>query len=164
MEEDTEILAFNFPAVDWEEQSNTETMDWTKNEKIMIDYLKGVKRLRVSANDMEWKETFDNFKVFRKNLVTKADGLPFTVCLYKLPIHKEVVEKAGYVVHSHPTLEICYIVEGKMKTYFEDVGVIETNEGSLVVQPPGLKHAAVSAEEETIVLALNIPPDEWEEK
>lgn len=134
------------------------------NGKIITDYLKGVKPFRASAKDMEWKEVWGRSGVFGKTLVSKADGLPFSVTLKKFPIQKEIVKEGGYVVHAHPTLEIGYIVKGKMKTYFEDVGVIETNEGSLVVQPPGLEHAAVSTEEETIVVAINIPPAEWEEK
>lgn len=134
------------------------------NEKIIMDYLKRVKPLRVSEKDIEWKEAWGKSGVFGKTLVSKADGLPFSVTLKKFPVQKKIVKEGGYTVHAHPTLEIGYIVKGKMKTYFEDVGVIETDEGSLVVQPPGLKHAAVSAEEETIVVAINIPPAEWEEQ
>jgi len=136
----------------------------TMNEKMIMDYFKGVKPIRVSEKDMEWKEAWGKSGVFGKSLVSKADGLPFSVTLKRFPVQKEIVKEGGYVVHAHPTLEIGYIVKGKMKAYFEDVGVIETDEGSLVVQPPGLKHAAVSTEEETIVVAINIPPAEWEEK
>lgn len=134
------------------------------NEKIITDYLKGIKPLRVSEKDMEWKEAWGKSGVFGKTLVSKADGLPFSVTLKKFPVQKEMIKEGGYTVHAHPTLEIGFVVKGKMKTYFEDVGVIETDEGSLVVQPPGLKHGVVSTEEETIVVAINIPPAEWEEK
>ena len=138
-------------------------MSRTRDETIM-DYFKGVKPFRVSGKDMEWKEAWGKSGVFGKNLVSKADGLPFSVTLKKFPLQKEIIKEGGYTVHAHPTLEIGFVVRGKMKTYFEDVGVIETDEGSLVVQPPGLKHAAVSTEEETIVVAINIPPAEWEEQ
>ena len=132
-------------------------------DEIIMDYLEGVKPLRVAEKDMEWKEAWGKSGVFGKTLVSKADGLPFSVTLKKFPIEKEIVKEGGYVVHAHPTLEIGYIVKGKMKIYFEDVGVIEANEGTLVVQPPGLKHGAVSTDEETIIVAINIPPAEWEE-
>lgn len=136
----------------------------TMNEKMIMDYFKGVKPFRVSEKDMEWKEAWGKSGVFGKNLVSKADGLPFSVTLKKFPKMKEIVKEGGYAVHAHPTLEIGFVVKGKIKTYFEDVGVIEVGEGSLVVQPPGLKHAAVSTEEETVIIALNIPPAEWEEQ
>jgi len=133
-------------------------------EEIIIDYLKGVKPIRLSEKDFEWKEAWGKSGVFGKSLVSKADGLPFSVTLKKFPIQKEIVKEGGYVVHAHPTLEIGFIVKGKVKTYFEDVGVIEADEGTLLVQPPGLKHAAVSTDEETVIIAINIPPAEWEEK
>jgi len=136
----------------------------TMNEKMIMDYFKGVKPFRVSEKDMEWKEAWGKSGVFGKNLVSKADGLPFSVTLKKFPKMKEIVKEGGYAVHAHPTLEIGFVVKGKGKPYFEDVGVIEIDEGSVLVQPPGLKHAAVSTEEETIVVAINIPPAEWEEK
>ena len=134
------------------------------NEKMIMDYFKGVKPFRVSEKDMEWKEAWGKSGVFGKNLVSKADGRPFSVTLKKFPKMKEIVKEGGYTVHAHPTLEIGFVVKGKGKTYFEDVGVIEIEEGSVLVQPPGLKHAAVSTEEETIIVAINIPPAEWEEQ
>ncbi len=132
--------------------------------EIIKDYLKGVKPFRAAGKDMEWKEAWGKSGVFGKTLVSKADGLPFSVTLKKFPKQEEIVKEGGYTVHAHPSLEIGYVVKGKFKVYFEDVGVIEADEGSLVVQPPGLKHAIVSAEEETIIVAINIPPSDWEEK
>ena len=132
--------------------------------EVITDYLKGVKPLRVRGKDVEWKEAWGKSGVFGKSLVSKADGLPFSVTLKKFPKRKAIVKEGGYVVHAHPTLEIGYIVAGKTKIYFEDVGVIKAEAGDVIVQPPGLKHAAVSAEEETIIVAINIPPADWEEK
>ena len=132
--------------------------------KIVRDYLKGVKPFRVAGKDIEWKESWGKSGVFGKYLISKADGFPFSVTLKKFPKQEEIVREGGYVVHAHPTLEICYIVEGKAKIYFEDVGVIEADEESVIVQPPGLKHAVVSTDEETIIVSINIPPAEWEEK
>lgn len=129
----------------------------------ITDYLKGVKPLRVRGKDVAWKEAWGKSGVFGKNLVSRADGVPFSVTLKKFPKQEEIVKEGGYVIHAHPTLEIGYIVKGKVKIYFEDVGVIEAEAGDVVVQPPGLKHAAVSAEEETIIVAINIPPADWEE-
>ena len=132
--------------------------------QIIKDYLKGVKPIRVSEKDIEWKEFWGKSGVFGKYLVSKADGFPFSVTMKKFPKNEEIVKEGGYVVHAHPTLEIGFVIKGKMKVYFEDVGVIEAEEGSLIVQPPGLKHAAVSTSEDTVVVAINIPPADWEEQ
>ena len=128
------------------------------------NYLQGVKPLRVRGKDVDWKEHWGKSGVFGKSLVSKANGVPFSVTLKKFPKQEEIVREGGYVVHAHPTLEIGYVVKGRMKVYFEDVGVIEAEEGDVVVQPPGLEHAAVSTEEETMIVAINIPPADWEEK
>ena len=112
----------------------------------LVDYLKGVKPFRAVGKEMEWKEAWGKSGVYGKTLVSKADGLPFSITLKKFPIEKEIVKEGGYTVHAHPTLEIGYVVKGKGKVYFEDVGVIEIEEGNLLVQPPGLKHAAVSTD------------------
>jgi len=128
------------------------------------NYLQGVKPLRVRGKDVTWKEHWGKSGVFGKSLVSKAAGVPFSVTLKKFPKQEEIVREGGYVVHAHPTLEIGYVVKGRMKVYFEDVGVIEAEEGDVVVQPPGLEHAAVSTEEETMIVAINIPPADWEEK
>ncbi|GAJ21882.1 unnamed protein product [marine sediment metagenome] len=135
-----------------------------KDKQELLDLLKDIKPLRRSAKDMEWKEAWGKSGVFGKNLVSKADGLPFSVVMKKFPIRKEIAKEGGYTIHAHPTLEIGYIIKGKAKSYFEDVGVIETGEGTLLVQPPGLKHGAVSVEEEKIVIAINIPAVEWDEQ
>ncbi len=132
--------------------------------QVIQDYLKGVKPIRVSEKDIEWKEFWGKSGVFGKYLVSKADGFPFSVTMKKFPKSEEIVKEGGYVVHAHPTLEIGFVIKGKMKVYFEDVGVIEAEEGSLIVQPPGLKHAAVSTGEDTVVVAINIPPADWEEQ
>ncbi len=128
------------------------------------NYLQGVKPLRVRGKDVAWKEHWGKSGVFGKSLVSKVNGVPFSVTLKKFPKQEEIVREGGYVVHAHPTLEIGYVVKGRMKVYFEDVGVIEAEEGDVVVQPPGLEHAAVSTEEETMIVAINIPPADWEEK
>lgn len=83
--------------------------------------------------------------------------------LKKFPKKEQLVSKDGYKIHSHPTLEIGYVLKGKVNIYFEDIGEREFEEGDVVIQPPGLKHAAVSTDEDTIILAINIPPAEWEE-
>ena len=129
----------------------------------MLDLLKEVKPIRVSEKDIKWEEFWGKSGVFGKYLVSKADDVPFSVTMKKFPKNEEIVREGGYVVHAHPTLEIGFVVKGKFKVYFEDVGVIEAEAGSLIVQPPGLKHAAVSSEEDTIVVAINIPPADWEE-
>jgi len=130
----------------------------------VTDYLQGVKPLRVSGKDVPWKEAWGKSGVFGKSLVSKADGTPFSVTLKKFPKQEEIVSADGYTVHAHPTLEIGFVVKGRVKIYFEDVGVIEAEAGDVVIQPPGLKHAAVSTEEETMIVAVNIPPADWEEK
>lgn len=132
--------------------------------QVVTDYLRGVKPLRVRGKDIAWKEAWGKSGVFGKSLVSKVNGVPFSVTLKKFPKKEEIVSEGGYTVHAHPTLEIGFVVQGKMKVYFEDVGVIESEAGDVVVQPPGLKHAAVSTQDETIVVAINIPPADWEEK
>lgn len=131
--------------------------------EIIMDYLKGVKPKRVSAKDMEWSQAW-GAEVFGKKLVAKEEGLPFSVILKRFPKQKEVVKEGGYVVHAHPTLEIGFVTKGKFKVYFEDVGVIEVATGTLLVQPAGLKHAVVSVDEDSEILAINIPAAEWEEQ
>jgi quercetin dioxygenase-like cupin family protein len=131
--------------------------------KKLVELLKDVKPIRVDGKKIPWKEFWGKSGVFGKYLVSKADGFPFSVTLKKFPKTEEIVKEGGYVVHAHPTLEIGIVVKGKFKVYFEDVGVIEADAGCLIVQPPGLKHAAVSSEEDTEVVAINIPPADWEE-
>lgn len=131
--------------------------------QILLDLLKGVKPIRISEKDLKWDEAWGKSGVFGKYLLSKVDGFPFSVTLKKFPKKNEIIKEGGYVIHAHPTLEIGYVIKGKAKIYFEDVGEIEVDEGTLVVQPPGLKHATVSTEEDTIVIAINIPPADWEE-
>ncbi len=138
-------------------------MNQEEQYKKLMELLKDVKALRVDGNKIPWKEYWGKSGVFGKYLASKKDGLPFSVTVKKFPKKEEIVKEGGYVVHAHPTLEIGYVVKGRFKVYFEDSGVLEFSEGSLMVQPPGLKHAAVSSEEDTIVVALNIPPADWEE-
>ena len=97
------------------------------NEKILA-YLKGVKPLRVSGKDMEWKAAWGKSGVFGKTLVSKADGLPFSVTLKRFPKMEEVVKEGGYTVHAHPTLEMGYTIKGKTKGYMEDLGVTDTSD------------------------------------
>ena len=135
-----------------------------KDKQELLDLLKDIKPLRRSAKDMEWEEAWGKSGVFGKTLVSKEDDLPFSVVMKKFPIRKEIVKEGGYTLHAHPTLQISYTIKGKGKSYFEDVGVIEIAEGTLLVQPVGLKHAVVSTDEETIVIAINIPAVEREEQ
>ena len=131
--------------------------------KKLVELLKGVKAIRVEGKKIPWKEYWGKSGVFGKYLVSKADGLPFSATVKRFPKKEEIVKEGGYVVHAHPTLEIGIVIKGKFKVYFEDAGVLEFTQGDLLVQPPGLKHAAVSSEEDTEVVAINIPPADWEE-
>lgn len=125
--------------------------------------LKDIKPLRISGKDVEWKKAWGKTGVMEKRLISKQNDLPFSLTLKKFPKAKELISEEGYKVHAHPALEIGYIIEGKIKIYFEDSGVKEFQKGDVVVQPAGLKHAAVSADEGTVILAFNIPPADWEE-
>ena len=127
------------------------------------ELLKDVKAVRVEGKTITWKEHWGKSGVFGKYLVSKADNLPFSVAIKKFPKNEEIVKEDGYVVHAHPTLEICVVIKGRFKVYFEDAGVLEFTQGDLLVQPPGRKHAAVSSEEDTEVVSINIPPADWEE-
>jgi len=160
---ETIVIATNIPAVGWEEPE-TAKVEAGKSGQKLLELLKGVKPIRRIANDMEWKEAWGKSGVSEKILVSKADGLPFSVTLKKFPIQKEIVKEGGYTLHAHPTLQISYTIKGKGRSYFEDVGVVEIAEGTLLVQPVGLKHAVVSTDEETIVIAINIPAVVWEEQ
>lgn len=125
--------------------------------------LKDIRPYRIYGRDVKWKKAWGTAGVMEKRLVAKDSGLPFSLTLKRFPKRNALLSKRGYKVHSHPTLEIGYVLKGKVKIYFEDVGLKEFKEGDVVVQPPGLKHAAVSTDKETIILAFNIPPADWEE-
>lgn len=135
-----------------------------KDKQELLDLLKDIKPIRRSANDMEWKEAWGKSGLFGKILVSKADGLPFSIVMKKFPVRKEIVTEGGYTLHAHPTVEVGYCIRGKHKGYFEDIGVLEENEGQFIIQPVGLKHGVVSTDEETIVIAINIPAVEREEQ
>ena len=81
------------------------------------NYLQGVKPLRVRGKDVDWKEHWGKSGVFGKSLVSKANGVPFSVTLKKFPKQDEIVREGGYVVHAHPTLEIGYVIKGRMNKF-----------------------------------------------
>ena len=115
--------------------------------------------LLTRAEDREWIHAWGTkTNVAEKRYLTKEDGFPLSFLLRHIPAQKAVVSTEGYKLHSHPALEIGFMIRGGIRVYVEGLGEHEFLEGMIVRNPAGTKHAAIESMSDTMIAVVNIPP------
>lgn len=100
---------------------------------------------------------YDCDAVEEKRLLTKQDELPISVNLRRFPKRKQVVSEAGYKIHSHPSLELSFVLRGRATLHTRNAGDHEISAGALICMPSGMEHGLAETFEETLILSAFYP-------
>ena len=106
------------------------------------------------ARDAEWNEGLRDFFAYRDLGVAEATGGRVGAHVIRA---RGASQTAGDRHHHTLDFQLVYVLRGWVEFEYEGVGRVRLEQGSSIVQPPGIRHQELAHSEDVEMLEVTLP-------